>query len=158
LRYKLHEGPLVRICDHALGEANRPHVLIIDEINRGNLPKLLGELLYALEYRGKPVSVAFRDSPLIVPENVYLIATMNSSGRSIGHIDVATRRRFALRHMSPNSQVVRRLWSGWGEEALGGHLAAAMDCLNRRLHEAGQHDDLGVGQSYFLPYSGPKDR
>src|SRR5262249_1444452 len=51
-----------------------------------------------------------------------------------------------------------RLWSGWGEEALGGHLAAAMDCLNRRLHEAGQHDDLGVGQSYFLPYSGPKDR
>ena len=90
-------GPFLRLC-RAAEKNDQPVVLVIDEINRGNLPKLLGEFVYALEYRGCQVTLPFDDgrTDLIVPRNLYVIATMNSADRSIGHIDVAIRRRFGL--------------------------------------------------------------
>jgi MoxR-like ATPase len=155
LRYKLHKGPLLRLCERAEGNPSAVHVLIIDEINRGNLSKLLGELLYALEYRGRRVTLPFsgKESTIVIPTNFHIIATMNSSDRSIGHIDVATRRRFALCHVPPDSSVVRKLWDAHKEQDLGHRIANAMDSLNRKLTEAGNNEDLGVGQAYFLPYS-----
>lgn len=101
----------MRLCRRAEKDQSKPVVLIIDEINRGNLPKLLGELVYALEYRGNPVTLPFvchNRSDLIIPENLYIIATMNSADRSIGHIDVAIRRRFGL---YPLASFSRRLTS-----------------------------------------------
>ena len=79
-------------------------VLIIDEINRANLPAVLGELIYALEYRGEKVESMYsidEDNTLIIPPNLYIIGTMNTSDRSVGHIDYAIRRRFAFIDIFP---------------------------------------------------------
>ncbi|MFN7652167.1 MAG: AAA family ATPase, partial [Cyclobacteriaceae bacterium] len=79
-------------------------VLIIDEINRANLPAVLGELIYALEYRGEKVESMYPiddDNTVIIPPNLYIIGTMNTSDRSVGHIDYAIRRRFAFIDVLP---------------------------------------------------------
>ncbi len=87
------------------------YVLVIDEINRANLSSVLGELIYALEYRGKAVDsiYAIEDAnnesrnQLILPPNLYIIGTMNTADRSVGHIDYAIRRRFAFIDVLPES-------------------------------------------------------
>ena len=85
--------------------SNKPYVLIIDEINRANLPAVLGELIYALEYRGEKVESMYATAEdgytLILPPNLYIIGTMNTSDRSVGHIDYAIRRRFAFIDVLP---------------------------------------------------------
>ena len=86
-------------------EPLKPYVLIIDEINRANLPAVLGELIYALEYRGEKVESMYETEEdgnvLIIPPNLYIIGTMNTSDRSVGHIDYAIRRRFAFIELLP---------------------------------------------------------
>jgi 5-methylcytosine-specific restriction endonuclease McrBC GTP-binding regulatory subunit McrB len=80
------------------------YVLIIDEINRANLPTVLGELIYALEYRGKEVQSMYDIdgvNSITIPPNLYIIGTMNTADRSVGHIDYAIRRRFAFVDVLP---------------------------------------------------------
>jgi MoxR-like ATPase len=86
-------------------------VLIIDEINRANLPSVLGELIYALEYRGKRVESLYADAEtgergLVLPENLLIIGTMNTADRSIGHLDYAIRRRFAFVTVLPEEEII----------------------------------------------------
>lgn len=79
-------------------------VLIIDEINRANLSSVLGELIYALEYRGEAVESMYKvgeSNKIILPPNLYIIGTMNTADRSVGHIDYAIRRRFAFVDVLP---------------------------------------------------------
>ncbi len=181
LQYQVKQGVFLELCREAEKHSS-PVVLIIDEINRGNLPKLLGELVYALElpYRGSKVRLPFEydgKSTLCVPRNLYVIATMNSSDRSIGHIDAAVRRRFALMRVGPDRRVVEDNWKkcvtavywppaagrpgpdrrvvedSWkkaGDPARGALLAALMDELNADLARGEQGDEIGVGHSYFL--------
>lgn len=83
---------------------HKNYVLIIDEINRANLSSVLGELIYALEYRGKSVDSMYAidgDNKLTLPPNLYIIGTMNTADRSVGHIDYAIRRRFAFVEVLP---------------------------------------------------------
>lgn len=88
------------------------YVLIVDEINRANLSSVLGELIYALEYRGEAVESMYdvEGKELILPQNLYIIGTMNTADRSVGHIDYAIRRRFAFVDVLPkdlsNEEVV----------------------------------------------------
>lgn len=80
------------------------YVLIIDEINRANLAAVLGELIYALEYRGKSVESIYEiqdNNKIVLPPNLYIIGTMNTADRSVGHIDYAIRRRFAFVDVLP---------------------------------------------------------
>lgn len=80
------------------------YVLIIDEINRANLSSVLGELIYALEYRNEVVSSIYAiddNNELVLPPNLYIIGTMNTADRSVGHIDYAIRRRFAFIDVLP---------------------------------------------------------
>jgi len=82
----------------------KKYVLIIDEINRANLPAVLGELIYALEYRGESVESMYEkdgERKIIMPPNLYIIGTMNTADRSVGHIDYAIRRRFAFVYVLP---------------------------------------------------------
>lgn len=86
------------------------YVLIIDEINRANLPSVLGELIYALEYRNEAVQSIYAldgDNSLIIPDNLYIIGTMNTADRSVGHIDYAIKRRFAFVDVLPNEEVIK---------------------------------------------------
>ncbi len=86
-------------------EPLKKYVLIIDEINRANLSSVLGELIYALEYRGEPVKSMYEKegegNNLILPPNLYIIGTMNTADRSVGQIDYAIRRRFAFVDVLP---------------------------------------------------------
>jgi hypothetical protein len=160
LAFRVRPGVFLRLCRHA-EQSSQPAVLLIDEINRGNLPKLLGELVYALEYRAPhrvslPIVCDGRND-LVVPTRLYIIATMNSSDRSIGHIDVAIRRRFGLVHIGPNPDVVRNAWKQIkGVEAYGEQLAGLMTALNQALggEDPTAEVELGVGHSYFLPNPG----
>ncbi len=80
------------------------YILIIDEINRANLPAVMGELIYALEYRGESVNSMYAidgENKLTIPPNLYIIGTMNTADRSVGQIDYAIRRRFAFIDMLP---------------------------------------------------------
>jgi hypothetical protein len=159
ISFQAKAGVFTRLCRKAQA-GKLPAVLVIDEINRGNLPKLLGELVYALEYRGHEVKLPFEANgrtDLKVPKNLYVIATMNSADRSIGHIDVAIRRRFGLYPLQPNPDVVRQVWSSVGDEPYGKQLADLMSRINAKLRsgpDAAAASEWGVGQSYFLPKPG----
>lgn len=94
-------NPPIHIPDEPL----KKFVLIIDEINRANLSSVLGELIYALEYRNEKVRSIYKDekgsNELVLPDNLYIIGTMNTADRSVGHIDYAIRRRFAFVDLLP---------------------------------------------------------
>jgi len=85
-------------------------VFVIDEINRANLPAVLGELIYALEYRDRPVKPIYDleegENMIIVPSNLYIIGTMNTADRSVGHIDYAIRRRFAFKDIYADENII----------------------------------------------------
>ena len=97
--YETQNKVLAEMAENAFNNHDEKFVLIIDEINRANLPAVLGELIYALEYRGEAVESMYAidgDRKIILPENLYIIGTMNTADRSVGHIDYAIRRRFAF--------------------------------------------------------------
>lgn len=101
-------------AEEKLGKAPL-HVLIIDEINRAPLASVLGELIYALEYRGDSVTTPYTvddDSQhLVIPDNLIIIGTMNTADRSIGSIDYAVRRRFTFINLPPDEEVIKD-WYG----------------------------------------------
>src|SRR5215218_6915086 len=90
------------------GAARAEFLLIIDEINRGDVPRIFGELLTVLEKdkRGRPVTLPLTGATLRVPENVYVIGTMNTADRSIALLDTALRRRFGFIELMPDSSVL----------------------------------------------------
>ena len=95
VRYRVLPGPLAELAATAERDRSRNVVLIIDELNRANLPKVLGELLFLFEYRDVPVRTLYRGStPFRLPPNLYVIATMNTVDRSVALVDAAMRRRF----------------------------------------------------------------
>ena len=77
-------------------------MLIIDEINRANLARVFGELMYLLEYRQRPIALSGGGPEFSIPANVYLIGTMNTADRSIALVDQAMRRRFSFIRLRPN--------------------------------------------------------
>jgi hypothetical protein len=100
--FSLSKGPFYEFCKEAEPD-DRPYFFIIDEINRGNLSKIFGELLMLIENdkRGKEVRLLYSDEQFYVPENVYIIGMMNTADRSLAMIDYALRRRFAFFEFIP---------------------------------------------------------
>ena len=114
IRYELTPGPLARMAVRASEAPDRQHVMIIDEINRGNLPRVLGELLFLLEYRDESVNTLYRpDQPFSLPENLWFIGTMNTADRSIALVDAALRRRFHFVPFFPDSGPMAGLLGRW---------------------------------------------
>lgn len=105
IEYRTENRILAKFAKKALHNKNANYVLIIDEINRANLSSVLGELIYALEYRGEVVDSMYKTdedgSEIIIPSNLYIIGTMNTADRSVGQIDYAIRRRFAFVDVLP---------------------------------------------------------
>jgi 5-methylcytosine-specific restriction enzyme B len=153
LAYDLKHGPLMRLAHAAMDTPGRDHVLLIDEINRGNLPKILGELLYLLEYRGDDVALMYGEDGerFSLPENLYIIGTMNTADRSIALVDAALRRRFHFVRFFPEEYPLETLLSRWLERNRPEMIEVAriVDRLNSRLRDRiGPH--LQVGPSYFM--------
>lgn len=127
-------------------------VLIIDEINRANLSSVLGELIYALEYRGEAVESMYavdEDNKLILPPNLYIIGTMNTADRSVGHIDYAIRRRFAFVDVLPEN-----LKEKYDLENFHEVLFLAVEKLFKE-HTSPEFEvkDVKLGHSYFIDKS-----
>ncbi len=101
--FELKEGPFYKFCKTAEIDSENPYFFIIDEINRGNLSKIFGELFMMIEAdkRGNALRLLYSDELFSIPQNVYLIGTMNTADRSLAMIDYALRRRFAFFEMMP---------------------------------------------------------
>ncbi len=152
IAYKLTPGPLARIAKRARKNPKQRHVMIIDEINRGNLPRVLGELLFLLEYRDESMTTLYRpDKPFSLPENLMFIGTMNTADRSIALVDAALRRRFHFVPFYPDEGPVADLLDRWlqhkKEPEWIGELVKA---VNAELKKELEGSHLLLGPSHFM--------
>jgi len=146
--FNLRDGIFKQACRDAASHPDRPYFMIIDEINRGDIPRIFGELLHGLEAdkRGAPLTMSVSGSELRVPKNLYLIGTMNTADRSIALFDTALRRRFGFIELMPDSSVL-------GYAVVSGiPLGPWLDALNQRIcqHVGRDARNLQVGHAYFL--------
>ena len=126
------------------------YILIIDEINRANLAKVFGELYFLLEYRDQSISLQYSPgNEFTLPENLFLIGTMNTADRSIARVDTAMRRRFKFVELDPRIPPVQGLLGRWLEEhELPPDAALLLDELNARIEDT--DPDAAIGPSYLM--------
>jgi uncharacterized protein (DUF2461 family) len=151
ITYPVEAGVFRRLCDEARQRPDRPYVLIIDEINRGNLPRIFGELLYLLDYRDptEAVILPYSKLPFTLPRNVYLIGTMNTADRTLVALDQAARRRFYFVPLRPDPDVLR----AWLREQGSAEMTWVADLLtelNRRLQADGIDWAQHIGHTAFM--------
>ena len=148
LTFTLRAGPFRDFAEVAAANPSTAYFLIIDEINRANLAKVFGELYFLLEYRDQSISLQYSpDKEFVLPENLFLIGTMNTADRSIARIDTAMRRRFAFVELDPRIPPVQGLLARWlTEHQLPLDAAQLLDELNGRLEDS----DAAIGPSYLM--------
>lgn len=161
-QYKPVNKILGDFAEKALADSSNNYVLIIDEINRANLPAVLGELIYALEYRGEKVAGMYavkESTDLVLPPNLYIIGTMNTADRSVGQIDYAIRRRFAFVDVLPKSlkddvdgfsedlfkKVSELFIKSYDDYRTGGTIE-----LSGYISDEFRPEDVWLGHSYFM--------
>lgn len=146
--FTLRHGPLLRAAERANKSQHGTHVLIIDEINRGNLAKVFGELYFLLEYRKEELTLQYSDKPFRLPDNLWVIGTMNTADRSIAIVDGALRRRFYFVPFFPSEPPVEGLLARWlsvNKPALA-WVAEVVDRANTLLRD--RH--AAIGPSHFM--------
>ncbi len=151
--FKLTEGIFYRFCQMAANYPDKEFFFIIDEIKRGNMSKIFGELLMLIEkdYRGTKATLAYSGMPFSVPENLYIIGMMNTADRSLAMIDYALRRRFSFFEMEPgfNSEGFTNYQNAFGNETFH----ALIDQIKQLNKEITEDKSLGrgfqIGHSYF---------
>jgi len=153
--FSLKEGPFYKFCKKAEKDTGNNYYFIIDEINRGNLSKIFGELMMLIENdkRGQELKLAYKDEYFSVPENVFLIGTMNTADRSLAIIDYALRRRFSFYTLSPafdNDKFKQYLYEeGLDEQLINTIVARMLNLNNNILEERGLGEGFQIGHSYF---------
>jgi len=144
-KIKLKNGVFKELCKTAEKDLENKYYLVIDEINRGNISKIFGELITLIEEDKRDslhVTLPYSKDEFSIPSNLYIIGTMNSTDKSIALIDIALRRRFTFIHMKPNSELVTKY-----PEA-----KALMKKLNNKLPSEYQ-----IGHSYFMQIENEED-
>jgi hypothetical protein len=147
LRFKLVGGVLRDMVQAAREKPDAPHVLVVDEINRGNLAKIFGELYFLLEYRDHAVRLQYSKEEFSLPSNLYIVGTMNTADKSIALVDAALRRRFYFAGLIPTHPPVDDVLRLWLERE--GHeptAAALLAELNEEIADA----DFAIGPSYLM--------
>jgi MoxR-like ATPase len=146
--FKLRDGPLKRFAEQAVAQPAQTHVLIIDEINRGNVAKVFGELYFLLEYRNESITLQHSEEEFCLPGNVLIIGTMNTADRSIAIVDGALRRRFHFVPFFPQDAPISQvlpLWLAKHKPELG-WVAGVVQRANELLHDR----QAAIGPSHFL--------
>lgn len=142
VQYQIEPGVFLGFCDTAKADPKNTYVMVVDEINRADLGSVLGELMLLLEYRGHSVRLPYSKREFSVPENVVILATMNTADRSLALVDFALRRRFHSIHLLPSREVVQKAYEGEDE-----NLALDMfDLVQKRVADP----DFAPGHSYWL--------
>jgi DNA polymerase III delta prime subunit len=149
--FRILPGPLRLIASQARANPNRPFVLIIDEMNRANLAKVFGELYFLLEYRDRSIQLQYSPTEAFkLPENLFIIGTMNTADRSIALLDAAMRRRFAFIELHPDEPPVRDILARY--VAATGHpgdlRGALLTVLNDEIEDTDR--DFKIGPSYLM--------
>ena len=146
--FELKPGALKTFAEDAANNPDNPYVLIIDEINRANLSKVLGELFFLLEYRDRTASLQYSDTEFQLPENLWIIGTMNTADRSIAMIDAALRRRFHFHPFFPASEPIEGTLRRFLEREHPAlvWVADMVDETNRMLGDR----NLAIGPSHFM--------
>ncbi len=142
LEFVMVPGRFMIFCEEA-AKRTGTSVLVIDEINRANLPQVLGELMYLLEYRDREIPLA-GGGRLRIPPRVLIIGTMNTADRSIALVDHALRRRFAFVRLEPKFEILERFHAAHGTDATG--LVSVLKRLNGEIRNA----HYSVGISFFM--------
>ena len=149
LIFEVKAGPLVQIAERAQADPENTYVLIIDEINRGNLAKVFGELYFLLEYRDEEISLQYGDTDRLfsLPSNLLLVGTMNTADRSVASLDAAIRRRFAFIDLVPDKEPVKGLLQRWLEEkGKPAWVGDFLDIVNKGINDS----RFKLGPSYFM--------
>ena len=149
--FELRDGPLLHAAQDARNEPDAKHFLLIDEINRGNLAKVFGELYFLLEYRDKKIRMQYQqegEPDFSLPPNLYIIGTMNTADRSIALVDLALRRRFYFVEFHPDDEPVKGVLRRWlGEGSDMEWVADVVDAANNLLKD---DKHAAIGPSYFM--------
>lgn len=147
LSYRLEDGVLKRIAKRAILHPEQPFVLVIDEINRGNISKIFGELITLIEAdkrigekNATPVTLPYSGEIFCLPPNLSIVGTMNTADRSIAVLDTALRRRFAFRRMDPDTKALDSNSPGCGK---------MLRELNKRLRDYGLTNEQQIGHAWF---------
>lgn len=152
MSFVLRDGIFKKLCKNALSNPGAKFYLIIDEINRGDIPRIFGELMTIIEKdkRGKSIILPTSGEQFKVPSNVYIIGTMNTADRSIALLDAALRRRFGFIELMPDPSILG------GATVMGINLARWLEALNLRICEYVGKDarNLQIGHSYLLKDDG----
>ena len=155
--YKPVDGILKEICKDAHNDPDNKYVLVIDEINRGNIEKIFGELITLIEddkrQKSHKTILPYTKKSFWIPKNLLIIGTMNTADRSIAQIDTALRRRFAFEELMPDSNLKKL------QKPIDGiSLKALLDELNDRIRAEGvQFRDKQIGHSYFMKVKNLED-
>lgn len=152
IEFSRQSGLFKNIVKRCIEQPTESFVLIIDEINRGNISKIIGELIYLLEYRNESISLTYSPGEkFYIPSNLYIVGTMNSADRSIAFVDYALRRRFYFIDFYPDSD--GRILYGWFKDnSIKLDASTIVDMLNQINRKI--RDQLGkeyqIGHSYFM--------
>jgi uncharacterized protein (DUF2461 family)/energy-coupling factor transporter ATP-binding protein EcfA2 len=149
--YAVEPGVFLQFCEQARANPHQRFVLIIDELNRGNVPRIFGELLYLLEYResNEAILLPYSKALFNIPKNVFLIGTMNTADRALIALDQALRRRFHFFPLRPNPEVLRLWLMQQGKLDLL-WLPAVVEELNRRLVADGVDAENLIGHTLWM--------
>lgn len=153
--FELQRGIFYKLCKKAYNDKSNNYYLIIDEINRGNLSKIFGELLMLIEYdkREESLKLAYSEEEFSVPDNLYIIGLMNTADRSLALIDYALRRRFSFIRIEPAFESEKFLKNF--NDKFDKDYSNVLDII-KKINEAIENDkSLGsgfkIGHSYFCP-------
>ena len=149
-KFELEPGIFKVFCERARENKDKKYILIIDEINRGNLSKIFGELLYLLEYRDKEVKLTYSQDKFSIPENVYIIGTMNTADRSLAIMDYALRRRFYFVDVVCKTKRLEKWLTENGCTLEIGELIGAIENMNTAIKDEMHSKDFAIGHSYFM--------
>ena len=166
--FELKDGVFLRFCERADEDPHRPYFFIIDEINRGNLSKIFGELMMLIEAdkRGDDHEVSLTYSPadldrFSIPANVHIIGTMNTADRSLAMVDYALRRRFSFFDMPPRfgKKFIRKMVEDGCDQRAAETIVSKLSSLNASIKaDVNLGSGFEVGHSYFMDGSGNKSK
>lgn len=153
ISFEPKRGVVLDVVDN-MGISDDPYILIIDEMNRANLPRVFGELMYLLEYRDEEIQLQYSPS-FSVPKNLHFIGTMNTADRSIRSIDAALRRRFEIFECSPSSKILTQFYQTNTNEVPD--LIEGFEALNAKLLDyLDKHHT--IGHTFFMSQTMTYDR